>query len=216
MPLRKGRRKYYDYFSSFYDVFIKIHSRRHGDTTRSFLAKASNQEGNLHPRILDLCCGTGDVLLSFARQYPGSFNIGFDFSRGMLAQACRKTTDTGISFVQGDAAILPFTDDSFDVVTCSHAFYELKGEERKNSLLEMKRIVHENGVVLLMEHAVPKNPVLKILFYIRMFIMGSADAREFVKGGIEPFRNIFPGVSLTHTPSEKSKLIICRKTAVSR
>jgi demethylphylloquinol methyltransferase len=215
MPsLRTGRRKYYDCFSYFYDAFIKIHSRRHGDATRSFLVKAAKLEGKFHPRILDLCCGTGDVLLAFAQQYSNSLKIGYDFSRGMLAQARKKTTSASTSLVQGAAAVLPFADNSFDVVTCSHALYELKGEDRKNSLLEMKRVVRDKGVVLLMEHAIPKNPVIKILFYIRMFMMGSADEREFVKGGIEPFRNIFSLVSLSFTPSEKSTLMSCRKITI--
>jgi len=37
------------------------------------------------------------------------------------------------------------------------------------------------------------------------------DAGEFVKGGLDPFQLIFPDVSMFHTPTEKSKLIVCRK-----
>jgi ubiquinone/menaquinone biosynthesis C-methylase UbiE len=213
-PLRTGRRKYYDRFSPFYDAFIKIHSRRHGDTTRSFLVQSAQLEGRSCPRILDLCCGTGEVLLAFARHYPGCVKTGCDFSRGMLAQTRKKTGPTGASLVQGDAAALPFSDNSFDVVTCSHALYELKGDCRKKSLLEMKRVIRDKGVVLLMEHAVPENPVVKILFYLRMFMMGSADAREFVKSGTKPFKDIFSRVSLSYTPSKKTRLFSCRKTTI--
>jgi hypothetical protein len=62
-----------------------------------------------------------------------------------------------------------------------------------------------------MEHEVPRHPVVKLLFHVRLLSMGSEDAREFVKAGAEPFRKIFSEVSLTHSPSGKSKLYSCRK-----
>jgi ubiquinone/menaquinone biosynthesis C-methylase UbiE len=96
-------------------------------------------------------------------------------------------------------------------VTCSHALYELKGESRQKALLEMKRVVRPDGIVLLMEHEVPRHPVVKLLFYIRMFAMGSDDAREFVKGGMDSLKKIFPRVSLGHSKTGKSRLMSCRK-----
>jgi hypothetical protein len=41
--------------------------------------------------------------------------------------------------------------------------------------------------------------------------MGSADAGEFVKGGIKPYQQIFSAVTLNHSPSGKSKLFVCRR-----
>jgi hypothetical protein len=45
-----------------------------------------------------------------------------------------------------------------------------------------------------------------------MVMMGPSDAREFLKQGILPFKEIFADVALTHTRSGKSKLITCRKS----
>jgi ubiquinone/menaquinone biosynthesis C-methylase UbiE len=129
----------------------------------------------------------------------------------MLRKAREKPGAQRIRFIEGDAAALPFADEHFDVITCSHALYELKGEARQAALVEMKRLIKPSGVVLIMEHEAPHHPFVKLLFNLRMMIMGSADAREFVSGGLEIFERIFPRVSLTHSPSGKSKLIICRK-----
>ncbi len=96
-------------------------------------------------------------------------------------------------------------------MTCSHALYELKGESRRKALLEMRRVVRPDGVVLLMEHEVPRHPVVKALFHIRMFAMGSDDAREFVRGGMEPLKKVFPRVSLSHSKTGKSRLMSCGK-----
>jgi len=208
---RRGRRRYYDAFSRFYDAFVRMHSRRDEDDTRKFLADAAGLEGREAPRILDVCCGTGSVILEFGRRFPGCRAVGLDFSRGMLEKAREKNGAGPVRFVQGDATALPFPDDAFDAVTCSHALYELKGESRREALREMKRVVRPGGRVLLMEHEVPRHPVVKLLFHVRLLSMGSEDAREFVKAGAEPFRKIFSEVSLTHSPSGKSKLYSCRK-----
>lgn len=208
---RRGRRRYYDFFSRFYDAFVRMHSRRDEDDTRKFLADAAGLEDRLAPRVLDVCCGTGSVILELGRRFPGCRAVGLDFSRGMLRKARKKNGSGPVRFVQGDATALPFPDDAFDAVACSHALYELKGESRREALREMKRVVRPDGRVLLMEHEVPRSPVVKLLFHVRLLSMGSEDAREFVKAGAEPFRKIFSGVSLAHSPSGKSKLYTCRK-----
>jgi ubiquinone/menaquinone biosynthesis C-methylase UbiE len=100
----------------------------------------------------------------------------------------------------------------YNIVCCSHALYELKGEDRKKALSEMKRVVKPSGKVLIMEHEIPRRKLVKILFYLRMVMMGPSDAREFLKQGILPFKEIFADVALTHTRSGKSKLITCRKS----
>ena len=212
MPgLRVGRRKYYDLFSHFYDGFIRLHARRDEDDTRQFLVDAAQLETKSAPSILDVCCGTGSVVLAFAEHCPDALLVGYDFSHGMLRKAQKKNADTRAVFIEGDAAELPFSDNSFDVVSCSHALYELKGQAREKGLWEMKRVIHRGGVVLLMEHEVPSHPFVKFLFNLRLIFMGSEDAREFVEGGLQRLRKIFSRVSLSHSRSGKSRLMICKE-----
>ena len=209
--IRTGRRRYYDIFSHFYDAFIRMHARQDEDDTRDFLVAAAYLGEKTMPRILDICCGTGSVILTFKERYPESVAVGYDFSPGMLRKAQEKNVNGRVVFIEGDAADLPFDENSIDVVTCSHALYELKGETRQKALQEMKRVVRPDGYVLLMEHEIPRNPVVKLLFYIRMLSMGSDDAREFVKGGLEPLKKIFSRVTLSHSRTGKSKLMSCQK-----
>jgi ubiquinone/menaquinone biosynthesis C-methylase UbiE len=209
--IRTGRQKFYTVFSYFYDFFIKMHSGRHNDETRTFLVDSARINDAAQVRVLDICCGTGSVALSFAEKHADALVIGYDFSDGMLQRTRKKDAAHRILLVNGDAAYLSFTTDCFDVVCCSHALYELKGQGRTDALLEMKRVVKPEGQVLIMEHEVPKNYLVKIMFYIRMLMMGPTDSREFVQQGLTPFKKIFPDVTLSHTPSGKSKLIICRK-----
>ena len=208
---RLWRRRYYDVFSHFYDRFIQLHARRDESGTRSFLAESAALDPVEKPRGLDICCGTGAALSAFSDRYPRGTFIGCDFSRGMLLAARRKKAAGVAAFVQGSAAALPFADGLFHAVSCSHALYELKGTDRAEALQEMKRVIRDDGVVLIMEHEVPKRPVARIMFRLRLKAMGSADAKEFVESGLQPFQLTFPSVTLKHSPSGRSKLICCRK-----
>ena len=209
--IRTLRRVYYNLFSHLYDGFINLHARRDEGDTRNFLVKMARLKEKPDPYILDICCGTGAVITAFANQYPKSHTVGYDFSRGMLLKVREKSGARPVVLIEGDAALLPFMDESFDVITCSHALYELKGPARQAALKEMKRVVRPGGVVLIMEHEVPRHPFVKILFKLRMMTMGSADAGEFVKGGVKPFQRFFSAVTVFHSPSGKSKLFVCRK-----
>jgi ubiquinone/menaquinone biosynthesis C-methylase UbiE len=214
--LRTGRRIYYNIFSHFYDGFIKLHSRNYGAETRRFLTDSAQLENKPGAKVLDICCGTGSVILSFAESFPDILAIGCDFSHGMLLKAFEKDLPHKLVLIEGDAAILPFKDDSFDVVCCSHALYELKGLVRREALSEMGRVVKSNGRVLIMEHEVPRKPFIKMLFCFRILMLGTKDSREFLKEGISPFKKIFSDVTLSHTKSGKSKLFICRQAKEPR
>jgi ubiquinone/menaquinone biosynthesis C-methylase UbiE len=209
--LRTGRRKYYDLFSHFYDAFIRLHARRDEDDTRYFLVEAAQLKDKPARLIVDICCGTGSVVLAFVKRCPYALLVGYDFSHGMLCKAQEKTAANRAVFVEGDAAQLPFADNSFDVVTCSHALYELKGQAREQALWEMKRVMQSDGMVLIMEHELPSNPVIKILFHLRLLFMGCHDSREFVEGELERLKKIFSRVTLSHSRSGKSRLMVCKE-----
>ncbi len=209
--MRYGRRRYYDLFSHLYDWFVALHSRGDEQNTRFFMVDCAQLEGVAKPRILDICCGTGSVILTFAQEYPESTSIGLDFSHGMLHKAKEKDSTQIVSFLEGDAASLPLSNDIFDVVTCSHALYELRGETRMDALKEMKRVVKPGGRVLIMEHELPTHPLIKFLFNIRMSLVGSSGAKAFLNEDLEPFQQLFSKVQLSHSPSGKSRLVCCIK-----
>ncbi len=93
-------------------------------------------------RVLDLCCGTGDLALAFRKEAPaGAEIVGSDFVPEMLARARAKAaaSGAGVTFVEADALALPFGDGSFDLVSCSFGFRNLANYER--GLLEIFRVL---------------------------------------------------------------------------
>jgi demethylmenaquinone methyltransferase/2-methoxy-6-polyprenyl-1,4-benzoquinol methylase len=200
--------RYYDAFSRVYDRFVAAHSSdREGRLRETLADRAALSPG---ARALDLCTGTGAMLPSLARRAgPGGLVVGLDFSRGMLEQARGKLARTpGVALVRADAERLPFREGSFDAVTCSHAFYELKGEGAERALVEVRRTLRPRSAFLMMEHEVPRKPLIRLLFYIRLLSMGLRKAREVLGNEEALFGRHFDVVERIGTAGGRSKMII--------
>jgi len=211
MGIRKYRRKYYDFFSHFYDAFIALHSRDQRGELREFLV----QQANLKPanRALDICTGTGSVLPNLQKQVGAEgLVVGVDFSHGMLQAANKRWRDTFPHFclVEADVAHLPFREGSFDSVTCSHAFYELKGETQDAAMQEIVRILKKGKPFLMMEHDVPRKLTIRVLFYLRIFFVGSGSALKFLRNEEQMFQRYFRQVRKIRSNTEDSKIFICQ------
>ena len=206
------RRLYYDAFSSFYDPFVRFHSKDKQEGLRGFLvARVKVPEEGL---VLDLCTGTGAVALAFAKaRKDASLVVGLDFSRGMLRRAKAKALSLGlcnVALVQATANALPFKPETFHVVTCSHAFYELNALEMASMLKEARRVLRPGGMLFVMEHETPKKPILRVLFAIRMLTVGLKGLHT-LKDESSCFSASFEGVTKETSPSGDSKLIIATK-----
>jgi demethylmenaquinone methyltransferase/2-methoxy-6-polyprenyl-1,4-benzoquinol methylase len=207
------RRLYYDLFSKIYDLIIRLHSRDIAGSLRRFIVEKANlSEGD---KALDLCTGTGSVAVELTKQVRETgFVIGLDFSRGMLEKARNKALKLHLNqlhLVQANASQLPFKESSFCGVTCSHAFYELKGEERTRAVNEVARVLTDGGRFCLMEHAKPKSLFPRLLFYVRLFFLGAKDARKFLAEEGSIFGKRFKNITKVMSPTGQSKLIYGEK-----
>lgn len=207
------RQAYYDLFSIIYDPIIRLHSRdRQGSLRRFITDRTRVSEGD---RVLDLCSGTGAVAVELAaRVGKGGLAVGLDFSSGMLEKAKQKSVNLNLSqlcFVRANAARLPFKDSAFRGVTCSHAFYELKSVERESAVDEVARVLEKGGRFCLMEHAKPKRLFPKVLFYIRLFFLGSRDVKQFLRNEESIFGKRFKNITKEMSPTGQSKLITAEK-----
>jgi demethylmenaquinone methyltransferase/2-methoxy-6-polyprenyl-1,4-benzoquinol methylase len=104
-------------------------------------------------RVLDVCCGTGDLALAAAE--AGGEVTGLDFSEAMLVRARRK--EPALEWVSGDALALPFADDSFEAVTIGFGLRNLADAER--GLAEMRRVLSPGGRVAILEITRPRGIV---------------------------------------------------------
>jgi demethylmenaquinone methyltransferase / 2-methoxy-6-polyprenyl-1,4-benzoquinol methylase len=101
-------------------------------------------------RVLDACCGTGDLAL--AARSRGADVVGLDFSEAMLDRARAKSNE--IEWVRGDVLALPFDDASFDAVTVGFGVRNV--DDLKAGLGELRRVLRPGGRVGILEITRPR------------------------------------------------------------
>jgi ubiquinone/menaquinone biosynthesis C-methylase UbiE len=95
--------------------------------------------------LLDISCGTGNQLVANRTAIPVATMIGVDRSLGMLQQARPKSLS--ITWVQADAAALPFETLSFDYISCQFAFHHYQA--KASMLRDAFRILRSGGCFVL-------------------------------------------------------------------
>jgi demethylmenaquinone methyltransferase/2-methoxy-6-polyprenyl-1,4-benzoquinol methylase len=113
-------------------------------------------------RVLDACCGTGDLAL--ADLHAGAARVtGLDFSKRMLERARAKSSQ--VEWVQGDALALPFADGSFDGATVGFGVRNL--DDLEAGLRELRRVLRQGGRLGILEITRPRGllrPFYKLWF----------------------------------------------------
>ncbi len=110
--------------------------------------------------VLDLCCGTGDMIRAFAGLRPAPARIiGLDFSANMLRLGRYEQTGPPIHLLRADALRLPLSDASVDVVSC--AFGVRNFQCLQSGLEEMRRVLRPGGRVIVLEFVTPENAIAR-------------------------------------------------------
>ena len=109
-------------------------------------------------RVLDLCCGTGDLTLALRRRAATPKILGVDFSRAMLERASRKSASLG--WVEADALSLPFPNSHFDLVTSAFGFRNLADYDA--GLREILRVLRDGGECGILDFGEPHGAIGKL------------------------------------------------------
>ncbi|MGH9415607.1 MAG: ubiquinone/menaquinone biosynthesis methyltransferase [Terriglobales bacterium] len=135
---------------------------------RRRLAGGAAAAGSQAPRVLDVCCGTGDLGLALARHLRGAQVLGADFSPAMLARARRKRPAG--CWLQADGLQLPLADGCCDAVATAFGFRNFT--DYRAALAELKRVLRPGGWLAILEIAEPTTPGLRqlYLFYFRRLL----------------------------------------------
>ena len=119
-------------------------------------------------KVLDMCCGTGDFLFSFAASGVEFGKLaGCDFSSEMIEIARLKEKRKGvegINWVVGDCCRTEFADGCFDIVSCSFGVRNM--EDLPAGLREMYRVLGEGGRACILEFSLPKTWFSRLLYRI--------------------------------------------------
>jgi demethylmenaquinone methyltransferase/2-methoxy-6-polyprenyl-1,4-benzoquinol methylase len=111
---------------------------------------------NPEARVLDLCCGTGDMTFALYRHAGPSKPkmVGADFSAAMLDRAREKGAGKPIEWVEADALHMPFGNEEFGLVTSAFGFRNLANYDA--GLREIYRVLRPNGEIGILDFSEPK------------------------------------------------------------
>jgi demethylmenaquinone methyltransferase / 2-methoxy-6-polyprenyl-1,4-benzoquinol methylase len=146
-------------------------------------------------KVLDLCCGTGDVLFDL-QSIAATPVMGADFCHEMLVSARHKATRHSLQapLIEADALQLPLADASLDAISISFGFRNLANYSA--GLREFHRVLKPGGVLAILEFSHPRGLAMKTAygFYSRVLlpaigsaISGSSEAYTYLPDSIRKF-----------------------------
>jgi demethylmenaquinone methyltransferase/2-methoxy-6-polyprenyl-1,4-benzoquinol methylase len=145
--------------------------------------------------VVDLCCGTGDVLLDLQNETPSQV-IGVDFCHPMLVRAGEKIQAHRIrsALAEADAMRLPFHEKSLDLITIAFGFRNLVNYEV--ALGELFRVLKPGGMLAILEFSHPRGRLFPHLYRVYSEILlptfggsisGSREAYQYLPDSIQKF-----------------------------
>jgi ubiquinone/menaquinone biosynthesis C-methylase UbiE len=144
-----------------YDVFTTLFGAK--DAQWQLVAQAALPPDGT---VLEIGCGTGNVLLLARRAAPGAVLIGLDPDPKALAIARRKASRAGVEIRldRGFADQLPYADGSVDRVLSSLMLHHLPATQKLDALREVRRVLKPGGSLHLLDfdHQEPA-PLHKVL-----------------------------------------------------
>jgi demethylmenaquinone methyltransferase/2-methoxy-6-polyprenyl-1,4-benzoquinol methylase len=152
-------------------------------------------------RVLDACCGTGDLALTLARLCPSCEIVGLDFTEAMLERAREKAAAMERrgdvrppTFVRGDVLDLPFADGEFSSVTVGWGVRNVPDIGR--AFAEMRRVTCPGGRVVCLESTrAPKGPgravqdlwMGRVVPVLGRLVTGGDGAYAYLPASVEAF-----------------------------
>ena len=106
-------------------------------------------------RVLEIGCGTGNLVLAAKRAHPATEVTGLDPDPAALVRGRRKAARAGVSvrFDQGFAQALPYPDERFDRVLSSLMLHHLDDADRPRALREVRRVLAPGGSLHVLDFA---------------------------------------------------------------
>jgi demethylmenaquinone methyltransferase/2-methoxy-6-polyprenyl-1,4-benzoquinol methylase len=151
----EGVQRMFDRIAPVYDAMNRVMTGGLDQRWRRATVREAVRPGE---RVLDACCGTGDLAIA-ARKAGAGEVIGVDFSERMLERARRKAPE--VEWIQADVLALPFGEASFDAAVVGFGVRNV--EDLAAGLKEFRRVLRPGGRLGILEITKPRGPLA--IFY---------------------------------------------------
>ena len=181
-----GVRRMFDRIAPVYDAMNRVMTAGLDQRWRAATVRETVRPGD---RVLDACCGTGDLAIA-ARAAGAASVVGLDFSPAMLERARRKAPE--LAFIKGDVLELPFGDASFDAAVVGFGIRNVA--ELESGLRELRRILRPGGRLGILEITTPSGalaPFYRVWFDRIVPLLGrvlpGGDAYTYLPASVRRF-----------------------------
>lgn len=202
----------YEIIAGVYDLIDVIYFRNYENSPRK--AVLENIEST--DRILDLCTGTGTNAVCIARKYPLSRVVGVDLSKSMLRVAKRKAIKSEVqnaTFYHMDATQMKCKSKRFDKVLLSLVLHEIEEPLAEAILEEAKRVLADDGEVIVTEWERSKNIGRRLLF-MPIELLEPKPFKKFIKEDMHTYFERYGFEIKQYIHCDYSKVLVLRKKEV--
>lgn len=140
-------KRYFDRWALTYDKSILQHMIFRASHEMFIKEIATTKKAKF--KALDVGCGTGELAKKIIHRFKKANVHGVDISETMIKKAGAKKMKKPVKFRVGDVEKLPYKDNSFDVITCSHSFHHYPNKEK--AMTEMHRVLKPNGHLMIID-----------------------------------------------------------------
>jgi ubiquinone/menaquinone biosynthesis C-methylase UbiE len=162
-----------------YDLYMKRITLGREDALRTMTIQlAQVKQGDC---VLEVGCGTGTLSLAAKRQAGLTGSVfGIDIIPGMIevSQEKAKQANLDVTFQLGNIDDIPFPNEYFDVVMCSFMIFHMSEKVRCMGIEEIYRVLKPQGRLLVLDIALPPQPVSKKILKLLLGFMIKHDLKE--------------------------------------
>jgi len=162
-----------------YDKYMKRITFGREDALRAMTVNlAQVKQGDC---VLEVGCATGTLSLAAKQQTgPTGSVFGIDIIPGMIEVSQKKAVQAklDVTFQLGNIEDIPFPNDNFDVVICSFMIFHMSEKVRNKGIEEIYRVLKPQGKFLILDLALPPQPVSRRILKVLLGFMLKHDLKE--------------------------------------
>jgi demethylmenaquinone methyltransferase/2-methoxy-6-polyprenyl-1,4-benzoquinol methylase len=136
-------------------------------------------------RILDLCCGNGEMTLPLARSGATEV-VGVDISTAQLETARSKAGNLPVTFIEAQADALPFEAAHFSKCVISLGLHHMDAQTRLKALTEARRVLAKGGMLYVIEYHLPRSGLWRVIALLMARLDSSKEALPLIQSGSLP------------------------------
>ena len=198
------RKKYirgmFDSIVPTYDFLNRMLSMGIDTTWRKYLIKLTG--GVQNKKVLDMCCGTGDLSKLFIKSKADT--VSLDFSIPMIVKG-KEQGWLGENSIGADASVLPFKENSFDFSSISFGIRNIP--DLDNFMKETNRVMKKGGKLYVLELTRPSNLLVRFFYNLYLGVI-LPTVGGIVSGKKEAYKYLSKTIETFVDPDELKKMFI--------